>query len=95
MCIRDRHCIIVGFGRGDSKSKRLFDYENPKADPHEVQASNINPYLVDAPDVLLVNRTNPICTDAPAMGIGNKPIDGGYLSLTDVPPILSLSLIHI
>src|SRR5690606_22061509 len=34
-----------------------------------------------APDVLLSNRSAPLC-DVPPIGIGNKPIDGGYFLLT-------------
>jgi len=76
------HCVIVGFGHDEIKPRRLFDYEQPKADPHELAASNINPYLVDAPDTLLPNRSKPLCA-APGIGIGNKPIDGGnYLFTT-------------
>ncbi|EQD52061.1 methylase, partial [mine drainage metagenome] len=37
-------------------------------------ARNINPYLADAPDVVLQRRGTPLC-DVPEMGIGNKPID--------------------
>ena len=33
-----------------------FDYEHPRAEPHELAVGNINAYLVDAPDVLLPNR---------------------------------------
>ena len=33
--------------------KRIFDYETPQAEAHEIKAKNINPYLVDAPDCLL------------------------------------------
>ena len=75
------HCVIVGFACGDVSPKRLFDYEDIRGEPHELSASNINPYLVDAPDVLLPNRSMPIC-DVPEIGIGNKPIDGGYFLLT-------------
>ena len=74
------HCVIVGFGREDVKPKRLFEYEDISGEPHERLASNINPYLVDAPDVLLPNRGSPICA-VPEIGIGNKPIDGGYYLL--------------
>ena len=77
------HCVIVGFSAEDIRPKRLFDYETIKSDPHELTAGNINPYLVDAADVLLPNRSKPIC-DVPEIGIGNKPIDGGnYLFSTD------------
>ncbi|MDZ4377366.1 MAG: DNA methyltransferase [Xanthomonadaceae bacterium] len=76
------HCVIIGFSAEDIRPKRLFDYDTVKSDPHEVIAGNINPYLVDAADVLLPNRSKPIC-DVPQIGIGNKPIDGGnYLFST-------------
>jgi len=70
------HCVIVGFARSAPSPRRLFDYEDLRGEAHEVQAENINPYLVDAANVLLPNRTEPIC-DVPMIGIGNKPIDGG------------------
>jgi hypothetical protein len=48
-----------------------------------VPAKNINPYLVDAPDVVLPRRSKPICA-VPEIGIGNKPIDdGNYLFTTE------------
>ena len=37
---------------------------------------NINPYLVEAPNVFIESRNNPLC-DVPPIGIGNKPIDDG------------------
>jgi len=60
----------------------LFDYATLRAEPHEIVAVNINPYLVDAPDVLLSKRSKPLCT-VPGIGIGNKPIDGGGYLFTD------------
>jgi hypothetical protein len=76
------HCVIVGFGLEDIVPKRLFDYVSLRAEPHEIVAANINPYLVDAPDVLLPNRSKPLCP-VPQIGIGNKPIDGGHYLFTD------------
>ena len=75
------HCIIVGMSRTPPSPRRLFDYETVGGEPQEVAAGNINPYLVDAHDVLLLNRSKPLC-DVPEIGIGNKPIDGGYYLLT-------------
>jgi hypothetical protein len=75
------HCVIVGFAKADISPKRLFDYEDIRGEPQEVTASNINPYLVDSPDLLLPNRTKPI-SPVPEIGIGNKPIDGGYYLFT-------------
>lgn len=77
------HCVIIGFGMEEVKAPRLFDYDDIKGAAHEVAAKNINPYLVDAPTVLLPNRSKPICS-VPTIGIGNKPIDdGNYLFTTE------------
>ena len=77
------HCVIVGFGLEDRPGKVIYEYENIKGEPHAVPAHNINPYLVDALDVVLPRRSVPIC-DVPEIGIGNKPIDdGNYLFTTD------------
>jgi type II restriction/modification system DNA methylase subunit YeeA len=54
------HCVIIGFALHDYAEKRLFDYESLKAEAHEIKAKNINPYLVDAADIVLANRRDPI-----------------------------------
>ncbi len=74
------HCVIVGFAKHEITPKRLFDYQDIRGEAHELAAANINPYLVDAANVLLPNRSKPICP-VPEIGIGNKPIDGGYYLL--------------
>ncbi|MDE2360194.1 MAG: class I SAM-dependent DNA methyltransferase, partial [Betaproteobacteria bacterium] len=77
------HCVIVGFGYGEPVKRTIFDYDDIRGEPHAVAASNINPYLVDAPDITLPSRQRPIC-DVPEIGIGNKPIDdGNYLFTTE------------
>jgi hypothetical protein len=76
------HCVIVGFACGEVRPKRLFDYAQPRAEPHELAVSNINPYLVDAPDVLLESRRRPI-VDVVPMAFGSMPNDGGHLLLSD------------
>ncbi len=77
------HCVIVGFGAFDVDKKTIYEYEDIRGEPHAVAVRNINPYLVDAPDVVLVNRQHPIFA-VPEIGIGNKPIDGGnYLFTTE------------
>lgn len=76
------HCVIIGFGCEANKPARLFDYEHPKADPHELRAENINAYLVDAPNVTLPNRRSPVCAVSPIV-FGNMPNDGGNLLLPD------------
>jgi hypothetical protein len=77
------HCVIVGFGAFDAEKKTIYEYEDIRGEPHAVSAVNINPYLVDAPDLVLTRRSTPIC-DVPEIGIGNKPIDdGNYLFTTE------------
>ena len=77
------HCVIIGFGLEDRPGKVIYEYDDIKGDPHAVPVANINPYLVDAPDVVLPRRSSPIC-NVPEIGIGNKPIDdGNYLFTTD------------
>ncbi len=75
------HCVIIGFALHDVEDKRIFDYETPKAEPHEVKANNINPYLVDGAGCDDRHRERPLCA-VPAIGFGNKPIDGGHYLFT-------------
>jgi hypothetical protein len=75
------HCVIVGFSRKKVQQKILFDYEDVKGDPQRIEASNINPYLVDGPDVILPSRTDtPL--GLPKIIKGSQPTDGGNLLLT-------------
>ncbi len=71
------YCVIIGFGVKAKPSKRIFDYADIRGEPIETDARVINPYLVDAPFVVIQSRSKPI-SDVPEIGIGNKPIDGGY-----------------
>ena len=71
------HCVIIGFSVAPYfKSKIIYSSDRP------VIASNINAYLVDADNVFVESRTNPIC-NIPKIGIGNKPIDGGFYLFTE------------
>jgi hypothetical protein len=75
------HVVIEGFGPQEVSPKRLFDYEDIRGEPTERQVSNINPYLVEAADVVVLRRSSPLC-GVPEIGIGNKPIDGGHYLFT-------------
>ena len=71
------HCVIVGFSKAQNNApKRLFDNGVTKV------VNNINGYLVEADDVFIESRTKPIC-NVPEIGIGNKPIDGGFYLFTE------------
>lgn len=37
------HCVIIGFDLHETAEKRIFEYEKPQTEPHEVKANNINP----------------------------------------------------
>jgi hypothetical protein len=76
------YCVIVGFANFDTTNKTLFEYDDIKGEPHAIKVKNINPYLVDAKDVFIEQRSTPLC-DVPKMNFGNMPLDGGYLLLSD------------
>ena len=65
------HCIIVGFSYVRTTENTIFDGERI------IKANNINAYLFDAPNVFIESRSVPLC-HVPQIGIGNKPIDGGF-----------------
>ena len=75
------HCVIVGFDMSPASSKIKWIFETVKEGKKETiikkASSNINAYLVDAENVFVESRNKPLC-DVPSIGIGNKPIDGGY-----------------
>ncbi len=74
------HCVIIGFALRVPSQRRLFDYATVKSEPQEFAAANINPYLVDAPNVLLPSRTK-TPPGLPRPLEGSKPVDGGHLIL--------------
>lgn len=67
------HCVIVGFSVArNTAEKKLFASDRVQI------ASNINAYLLDAPNTFVESRNKPIC-NVPAMTTGNRPADGGHL----------------
>lgn len=71
------HCVIVGFSIAENKAdKKLYDSERFAV------VKNINPFLVDAPDVFVESKNKPIC-DVPEMLKGSSPVDGGNLLMTN------------
>ena len=90
------HCIIVGFSRkpqtssenggatasaNPALSKYLYDYPDIKGEPQKHAVANINPYLIDAPDLIIAKRSRPIHCE-PDMVNGSKPTEGGNLILS-------------
>ena len=71
------HCVIVGFSLCHSERKRRI-YDGGTV----IEATNINGYLIDGENVFVESRAKPLC-DIPEIGIGNKPIDGGFYLFKD------------
>ncbi|MDR0499363.1 MAG: hypothetical protein LBH03_06500, partial [Holophagales bacterium] len=71
------HCVIVGFSKYSVKNVRIIFDGGDKT-----IAANINPYLIDGPDVLIESRTKPLCR-VPEMAYGSMPIDDGALILSE------------
>lgn len=68
-------CVIVGFSKLGGP-KTLFHHDGPDSTAVELHPTQLNAYLADAPDVFVWNRSKPLC-NAPKIGIGSQPIDGG------------------
>nr|WP_232221098.1 DNA methyltransferase [Prevotella sp. RM4] len=67
------HCVIIGFSCTNDKHTMTI-YDNAK----EHKASNINAYLMDAPNVFVESKSKPLCR-VPSIRKGNQPTDGGNL----------------
>lgn len=76
------HVVIIGFALFDVNEKIIFEYKDIQGEPQAKAAKNINPYLVDAPDVILPSRTKPR-EGMPRLMKGSQPTDGGFLIFTD------------
>ncbi|MBR6241232.1 MAG: class I SAM-dependent DNA methyltransferase [Lentisphaeria bacterium] len=72
------HCVIIGFSIIASNSEKVIFDENG----NRLIASEISPYLIDAPTVFVENRNKPLC-DVPTMTTGNRPADGGHLIIEE------------
>ena len=78
------YCVIIGFSRGGrARSKQLFEYDDIRGEPAARTVSQINPYLVAAPTVLVEDRQTPLSVALPPVAYGNKPADGGHLIVED------------
>lgn len=76
------HCVIIGMAVGEpSKPCKLYDYAQVADSQSLRTVSRISPYLIEAPDLLIGNRSQPIC-QVPEMVSGNQPIDDGHYLFT-------------
>jgi len=65
------HCVIIGFSN-INVPKIIYDNDKQK------EASNINGYLLDAPNVFIESRKKTLC-DVPEITKGSIPVDDGNL----------------
>jgi hypothetical protein len=84
------HVVIIGFASYDISEKRIFEYEDVKGEPHELKVKNINPYLVEGKDLVVVKRRHPICKVS-EMTYGSMPNEGGNLLLNDTEKDILIS----
>ena len=76
------YCVIIGFSSQNIEKKKIYSYETLRGEPHEVVVKNIHPYLIDSEPFFIEKRKNTI-SDVPPFIIGSKPLDGGWLCLSE------------
>jgi hypothetical protein len=74
------HCVIIGLSKNPPSRRNLWSYPESKGQPVLTVVKNINPYLVDAPNVVITPRSRPLSADAEKMDFGSQPNDGGFIS---------------
>ncbi len=72
--------IIVGISNSDRNKRRLYSIDQDGSTQVKI-CNNINPYLVDAPNLVIESRRDPGRGRAPML-FGNMPRDGGNLIVT-------------
>ena len=78
------HCVIIGFSSIKEKNNKLYNSDRVQL------VDNINPYLVNAPTVIINSRSKTLEEITPQIFYGSMPIDDGHLILNkeDVEEIL-------
>lgn len=72
------HCVIIGFSATkNQKEKKIF-----LNDKQYIQATNINGYLMDAPNIWISSRNKPIC-EVPPLLTGSQRIDNDCFMFTE------------
>jgi len=75
------HVVIIGFS-GVTKHPKplLWLYADINGPGHCIEAKQINPYLLDAPNLVMSSRQRPLDESTPPMFFGSMPRDNGHLS---------------
>jgi hypothetical protein len=72
------HVVVVGLS---SKSKNKYLFQDISSVLHGKKVSNISPYLIEGPDIVVGSLNRPLNIQSPKMVKGNQATDGGYLFL--------------
>jgi hypothetical protein len=75
------HVVIIGFANYPISKCTLFDYEGARGEGTRVEVSRINPYLVEAADILLQSSRSPL-NGAPEITYGSFALDDGNYTLS-------------
>lgn len=77
------HCVIIDFSLFNLKKSKIYSYDDVEDEARQANiVSEINPYLVDAPYVVIARRRQPL-RNVKSIAFGSMPNDGGYLLLDD------------
>jgi hypothetical protein len=68
------HVVIIGFACFPATSRTLFEYHDQKGEPVASQVKNINPYLADAPNTLVLKRGSQV-SGGPEISYGSMAND--------------------
>lgn len=74
------HVVIIGFASFDVSNKRIYEYSDIKGEPLQIRVKRINNYLVDAENVFVQKRSQPI-SNVPSINRGSDAIDDGNFLL--------------
>lgn len=75
------YCVIIGISQKSVQTKRqLWFSPDSSKKMVKIQPGNINPYLIDAPDITLSARRAHLQKEFEPMSFGSMPNDGGFLS---------------
>ncbi|MBU3181167.1 class I SAM-dependent DNA methyltransferase [Clostridium psychrophilum] len=78
------YVCVIGFAYSNDVLKKLYDYDTPTSEPLMKICNNINPYLLDKPNIIVKSRTKPINKlIMPLASKGSMPNDGGNLILNN------------
>jgi hypothetical protein len=75
------HVVIIGFSSRKKPTKlKLWEYPDFNGPGVLIEAKRINPYLIDAANLVVTTRQQPLSEESVPMFFGSMPRDNGHLS---------------